>query len=359
MFIPKVKKSHTKKISDKVGLPPGTLFFTGEKRVEVEKITIIDYNEKTFEIKETGEVPENLYEIKDKTVRWINVEGISKLNIIKQIGKQFQLHPLIMEDIVNPAQRPKLENFEEYLFIILRILRWNKAEKSIISEQISIILGNSYVISFRETDSNIFEPILERIIKAKGRIRKMGSDYLVYTLMDVIIDNYFVILEKIGKKIDEIEEELVENPKIETLHAIHLLKRELITLRKAMWPSRNVVNNLQREDSYIKDATQIYLRDIYDHVIQIIDTFENYRDIISGMLDIYLSSVSNKMNEIMKVLTIISTIFIPLSFLAGFYGMNFLYMPELKVPLAYPLLIMAMTIIAIIMILFFKRKKWL
>jgi magnesium transporter len=359
MFIPKVKKSHAKKISEKVGLPPGTLIFTGEKRVEVEKITIIDYNEETFEIKEAMEVPENLHEIKDTTVRWVNVEGISKLNIIEKIGKQFQLHPLTMEDIVNPAQRPKLESFEGYLFLILRILRWNKAEKKIMSEQIGIILGNTYVISFRETDSNIFDLILERIIKAKGRIRKMGSDYLVYSLIDIIIDNYFVILEKIGKKVDKIEEELVENPKIETLHAIHLLKRELITLRKTIWPSRNVVNSLQREDSYINEATQIYLRDIYDHIIQIIDTFENYRDIISGMLDIYLSSVSNKMNEIMKVLTIISTIFIPLSFLAGFYGMNFLYMPELKIPIAYPILIIIMIIIAIIMILFFKRKKWL
>lgn len=359
MLIPRIRKTKTKDVSEKIGLPPGTLIFTGEKRVQVEKITIIDYNEQNYKIVETENVPNNLNEINDNTVRWINVEGISKLKIIEEIGKQFELHPLIMEDILNPTQRPKIENLENFLFIILRILRWHKAEKQILSEQISMILGNNYVISFRETDSNIFDPIIERIIKAKGRIRKMGSDYLVYCLMDIVIDNYFVILEKIGKKIDDIEEELVKNPTIETLQAIHLLKKELITLRKAIWPSRNVINNLQREDTYIHSVTQIFLRDVYDHIIQIIDTFENYRDIISGMLDIYLSSVSNKMNEIMKVLTIMSTIFIPLSFLAGFYGMNFLYMPELRIPVAYPILIVVMMMIVLVMILFFKKKKWL
>jgi len=187
----------------------------------------------------------------------------------------------------------------------------------------------------------------------------MGADYLIYALIDVIIDNYFVIMEKIGKRLDEIEEQLVENPKPETLQAIHLMKREVLTLRKMIWPSRNVINGLQREGSYFNDITQIYLRDIYDHIISIIDTFENYRDIIAGMLDIYLSSISNKMNEIMKILTIISTIFIPLSFLAGFYGMNFIYMPELRSPIAYPIVIILMICVGILMLSYFRKKSWI
>ncbi|TFG27998.1 MAG: magnesium/cobalt transporter CorA [Promethearchaeota archaeon] len=357
MFIPKIKKPIIKKT--KVGLPPGTLIFTGEKRVEKEKITIIDYNEKDFHIKEIQKLEEDLNVIEDSIVRWINVSGINQVNLIEKLGDQFQIHPLVLEDILNPNQRPKIEEFENQIFIVLRMLSWNKEEKQIVSEQISIILTQNCVITFREIDNKIFYPIIERLTKSKGRIRKMGADYLVYSLIDIIVDNYFVILEKIGKKIDEIEEELVENPLIETLHAIHLLKRELILLRKAIWPTRSVINSMQQEEDYFMHNTQIYLRDVYDHIIQIIDTFENYRDIISGMLDIYLSSVSNKMNEIMKVLTIISTIFIPLSFLAGFYGMNFLYMPELRIPAAYPILIIVIIIIALIMIWFFKRKKWL
>ena len=357
MFIPKIKKPKIKKV--KVGLPPGTLIFTGEKRVEKEKVTIIDYNDKDFHIKEVQELDEDLNIIENSIVRWINVSGINHINLIETLGNQFQIHPLVLEDIVNPNQRAKLEEFDNYFFIVLRILNWNKEEKQIISEQLSIILTQNCVISFRELDNNIFDPILERITKSKGRIRKLGSDYLLYSLIDIIVDNYFVIIEKIGKKIDEIEEELVENPMIETLQAIHLLKRELILLRKAIWPTRTVINSLQQEEEYIQRNTQIYLRDVYDHIIQIIDTFENYRDIISGMLDIYLSSISNRMNEIMKVLTIISTIFIPISFLAGFYGMNFLYMPELKIPTAYPILIIVMATIAGVMLLFFKRKRWL
>ncbi|MFX1393486.1 MAG: magnesium/cobalt transporter CorA [Promethearchaeota archaeon] len=348
-----------KKRSDKAGLPPGTLIFMGERKIEEEKITIIDYNKEKFQMTDIKLIEKELNIFDDSIIRWINVDGLGQINNIEKLGKQFQLHPLLLEDVVDPHQRSKIENFESHLFIVLKMLRWDKEQKKVMTEQISMVLGPDYVITFREFESDLFIPIIERIRQSKGQVRIMGADYLIYVLLDIIIDNYFVILEKIGKRLDEIEEELVENPRTETLRAIHQLKREIITLRKLIWPSRNVVNGLQRESLYINNITQIYLRDSYDNILSIIDTFENYRDVISSMLDIYLSSISNKMNEIMKILTIISTIFIPLSFLAGFYGMNFLYMPELKSPVGYPILIIVMISISILMLIFFRRKGWL
>ncbi len=355
----KIKKRKVKNMSKKIGLPPGTLIFTGERKVEEEKITVIDYNEIEIESRESKQLEKNLSEIGKNKIRWINIDGLGQIENIEELGKELNLHPLVLEDVVNPQQRPKIEGYEEYIFIVLRCLHWSKELKNIISEQISIVLGKRLVITFRESSSPIFLPILERLNKSRGKIRKMGADYLVYSLIDIIIDNYFEIIEGLGRRLDKLEELLISNPQIETLQSIRKLKREVNALRRSIWPSRNVINGLQREESLVDDATQIYLRDVYDHIIQIVDTFENYRDTISGMLDMYLSSVSNKMNEIMKVLTIISTIFIPISFLAGFYGMNFVYMPELSSPIAYPLLIMVMSLIGITMILFFKRKKWL
>jgi magnesium transporter len=239
-------------------------------------------------------------------------------------------------------------------------LGWNHEKEEFDYEQISLVLGENYVLSFQERDTNLFNPIYERIQVPKGKVRSMGADYLYYVLIDIIIDNYFVILEKVGEDIEDIEDFLIQNPESETLQLIYQLKRSSIELRKSIWPMREVINKLQREQSnLIKDDLQIYLRDIYDHVFRITDLLENYRDIIFGMLDMYLSSVSNKMNDIMKVLTIISTIFIPLSFLAGFYGMNFIFMPELSSPFAYPTLITSMVIIALVMLFFFKKKKWI
>jgi magnesium transporter len=237
---------------------------------------------------------------------------------------------------------------------------WNQESASYETEQISFILGLNFVISFLEQESEIFTPIIDRIKMKKGRIREMKADYLNYALIDVIIDNYFIILEIIGEDIEEIEDQLIKNPEPEVLQSIYRLKRNSIEVRKSIWPIREVINKMQREQSnLISDELQLYTRDLYDHIFRISDLLENYRDIIFGMLDMYLSSVSNRMNEIMKVLTIISTIFIPLSFLAGFYGMNFLYMPELKSPIAYPILILIMILIGIVMMLFFRRRKWI
>ena len=352
-----IRKRLTKS-SRKVGLPPGTIIYTEEAMKIETKIKIIDYNEDEYSIKDIKQIDEDLTIIKDSFIRWINVVGIQDTKIIQEIGKQFNLHPLVLEDIVHPYQRPKYEDFKEFVYIVLKKLFWNENEE-FSTEQVSLILGPSYVISFQEKETDLFKSILERITTPRGRVRVMGVDYLAYALIDVIIDNYFIVQENIGEIIEQIEEELIETPKIETLQSIYKLKREVTDLRKSVWPLREVINKLQREESpLIGDELGIYLRDIYDHIFRIYDSMQDYRDIISGMLDMYLSSVSNKMNEIMKVLTIISTIFIPLSFLAGFYGMNFLYMPELKVPAAYPILIVIMVIIACIMLIFFKRKKW-
>ncbi len=230
----------------------------------------------------------------------------------------------------------------------------------ILTEQVSLILGPNFVLSFQENVGDVFDQIRERIRSGKGKIRKMGADYLVYTLLDAIVDNYFIILEKIGEQIEFIEERLIINPASDTLNTIHKLKREMLFLRKSVWPLREVISGMERgESSLIKGTTKIYLRDVYDHNIQIIDTIETLRDMLSGMLDIYLTSISNRLNAVMKVLTIIATIFMPLTFLAGIYGMNFKYMPELEWKWGYPLILLIMSTIGISMLFYFKRKKWL
>lgn len=345
---------------EKAGLPPGTLVHIGEKKSEKVRITIIDYEESQFQEREVKTV-EECFPFKDKpTVTWINIDGIYDIEIIEKIGKCFDLHPLILEDILNTEQRPKMEDFEDYLFVVAKMLYYNEKQDEIEIEQVSFILGANFLISFQEKPGDVFEPIRNRIRSGKGRIRKMGADYLVYSLIDIIVDHYFTVLEKIGEKIEDIEEKLLTNPTLQTLQSIHKLKRELLFLRKSVWPLREVVNNLERTESkLIHKSTGIYLRDVYDHTIQVIDTIESSRDMLSGMLDIYLSSISNKMNEIMKVLTIIATIFIPLTFVAGIYGMNFQFMPELKWRWSYPLTLLGMFIIGISMLVYFKRKKWL
>ncbi len=344
----------------KIGLPPGTLIYTGEKPKIPTKIKIIDYNEENYSFIEEFPSKKNLQEIEKNYIRWVEIAGLTEIEKIEEIGNQFKIHPLVLEDILNPDQRPKFEDYGNYIFIVLNKLLWDESKEIFESEQISLILGENYVISFSELESDTFKPIFERIRAARGKIRSMKADYLAYALIDVIIDNYFLILETIGELIDNLEDKVIKNPEPEVMQSIYRLKRFSIDIRKSIWPLRQVINNLQREQTnLISDELHIYLKDISDHIYRISDQLENYRDIIFGMLDMYLSSVSNKMNDIMKVLTIISTVFIPLSFLAGFYGMNFINMPELSNPIAYPMLILVMLILAIAMILFFRRKKWI
>jgi magnesium transporter len=349
-----------RKTRQKAGLVPGTLVYTGEKKVEKVRIRIIDYDETQLEEKEAATV-EECFPFKDKpTITWINIDGLHDLELIEKIGRQFGLHPLVLEDIVNTGQRPKLEDFEDHVFIVLKMLYYDQKKNELEEEQISLIFSQNFVISFQERVGDIFDPIRERIRQNKGRVRKAGADYLAYVLIDSIVDNYFVILEQLGEKIEDAEQELAVNPTLETLQTIRRFKKEMIFLRKSIWPLREVVNVLERgESSLIKESTLIYLRDVYDHTIQIMDTVESYRDMLSGMLDVYLSSISNRMNEVMKVLTIFAAIFIPLTFVAGIYGMNFGFMPELGWHWGYFGVLLVMAIVAAVMLVYFKRKRWL
>lgn len=350
----------TKKRSKIIGLPPGTPVYTGEKKTEEVRISIIDYDEEQFQEKETDTV-EECFPFKDKpTVTWINIDGVHQVEIVEKIGKHFELHHLILEDIVDTERRPKIKDFGDYIFIVLKMLYYDEEENETKVEHISLILGENFVISFQEKGVDIFGPVRERIRRSKGRIRKMGADYLAYALLDSIVDNYYIILENLGERIEELESRLVTDPKPETLQKIHRLKREMIFLRRSVWPLRELISYLERgESSLINKATLIYLRDVYDQTIQVIETVETFRDIMSGMHDTFLSSVSNRMNEVMKILTIIATIFIPLTFIAGVYGMNFKFMPELEWRWAYLAVWLIIVAVVISMVIFFKRKKWL
>lgn len=344
----------------KAGLPPGTLVHVGERKLESARISVIDYNESSFQEKLLAR-PEECFPFKaTPTVTWINLDGLHDVDIIEKIGVHYDLHPLILEDILHVGQRPKFEDLESYIFVVLMMFRFDDQSQRILSEQVSLALGPNFVLSFQESIGDVFELIRDRIRNAKGKIRKMGPDYLMYALLDAIVDGYFGILEKIGDKIESMEDELVGDPSQRTLRQIHNLKREMVFLRRSVWPLRELVSGLQHSESpLIKETTGLYLKDVYDHTIQVIDTVESFRDMISGMLDIYLSSISNRMNTVMKVLTIIATIFIPLTFVAGIYGMNFEYMPELKWRWGYAGVLLVMLAISGAMIVYFKRKKWL
>jgi magnesium transporter len=269
------------------------------------------------------------------------------------------LHPLILEDILNTEQRPKSEDHGDYLYIVLRLFH-EGAGGVLVPEQVSIVLGHNWLISLQEKEGNLFDPIRERLRNGKGRLRKAGPDYLAHALLDAMVDSYFATLDKFGEKIENLEEELIGRPSPATLRTLQTLKREMILLRKSAWPLREMLGCLSRSDStLVREQSIIYFRDIYDHAVQVIDTIETYRDMLSGMLDIYLSSISNRMNEIMKVLTIFATFFMPLTFLAGVYGMNFKYMPELEWRWGYFALWGVMIVVSLLMLFYFRKKRWL
>ena len=349
-----------KRRSQKAGLPPGSLVHIGEKRTEQINITLFNYDEEQFQ-ELTLKSPQECSAFKDQlTVTWINLEGLHEVGAIESIGEQFGLHPLVMEDILNTEQRPKIEDFGDYLYIVLKMFSLDTGQEKVQSEQISLILTRKFVLSFQEgLEEDAFDPLRERIRTDKGRIRKMGADYLAYSVIDAIVDNYFVILEKLGEKVEELQEELVVRPDPHILANLHRLKSDMIILRKAVWPLREVISNLERGESLlIQSSTKLFLRDVYDHTIQVIDSIETFRDMLSGMLDIYLSSLSYRMNEIMKVLTIIATLFIPLTFIVGIYGMNFKYMPELDWRWGYLVVWMVMIVVGVGLLLYFRNKKW-
>jgi magnesium transporter len=349
-----------KKQLRKAGASPGTLIHIGEQKVDETQITLIDYDEEHLQERVLDGI-EEAFPLKDlPTVTWINIDGLHQLDIIEKVGQHFNIHPLVLEDIVNTGQRPKTEEFEDLIFVVLKMLHYDENLEKITSEQFSLVLGPNFLISFQEIQGDVFRTVRERIRKPKTRIRKAGCDYLAYALIDAIVDHYFLILEKLGENIEALEEDLLENPSPETLQTLHEMKREMIYLRKQIWPIRELINSLVKgESSLINESTRLFFRDIYDHTIQIIDTIESYRDILSGMLDIYLSTLSNKMNEVMKVLTIIATIFIPITFVAGIYGMNFKFMPELEWRWGYVMVWAIIVVVVGIMISYFKKKKWL
>lgn len=349
-----------KRRSYKAGLPPGSLVHIGKRKVEKTRITIIDYDEGQFQEKK-AETIEECFPFKDKpTVTWVNIDGVHDVDIVEKIGRHFGAHPLVLEDIVNTGQRPKMEDFEDYIFIVLKMITYDEKTSEMYSEQVSIILGKNFVISFQERQGDVFDPIRDRIRNSKGRIRKAGADYLTYALLDATVDGYFIVLENLGERIEILENEVIENPTSETLQVINSLKREMILLRRSVWPLREVIGALDRGGSaLIHEATGTYLRDVYDHTIQVADTIDSYRDMIIGTRDTYLSSLSNRMNEVMKVLTIIATIFIPVTFIAGIYGMNFQFMPELGWRWSYFIVWGVIVAVAVTMIAYFRKKTWI
>ncbi len=343
-----------------IGLAPGSLVHVGEKKVDKVVIRVLAYNSEEL-VERKLEKIEDCLEFKDHPDLnfWINVDGLDRVDIIEKLGSYFNIHPLTLEDVLNTRQRPKTEDYDSYIYSVLKMILLDTKTKEITIDQVSIIIGPNYVLSFQEREGDVFDMVQERFKNPASRLRKSGVDYLAYGLIDAVIDNYFVILEHFGDKIEYLEEGLVLHPRPETLKTIQKYKRDMIILRKSIWPLRELINGLQRvESDLIKETTRVYLRDVYDHTIQVIDTVEDFRDILSSMVDIYLSSISFRMNEVMEVLTVIATIFIPLTFISGVYGMNFEYMPELKWRWGYPTVMFGMILLAVSMFIYFKKRKW-
>jgi magnesium transporter len=337
----------------------GTEPVEAEPRTGPVKITVIDYDASRYEEKEVLLVEECFPYRDTSTVTWINIDGLSDTRAIEEIGQCYSIHPLILNDLQNTGQRPKMQDLESYLYLTIKMMTIDNKTQEISIEHVSMILGSTYLISFQENVGDVFDPVRERI-RREGRIRKFGPDYLVYALIDDIVDNYFLVMERLEERVEELEEELVVNATPQSLSKLNKLKKDMIHLRKAVWPLREVISALDREDSpLIRAETRIYFRDVYDHIIQVIDTLETFRDMVSGMIDIYLSSLSYRMNEIMKVLTLIATIFIPLTFVAGVYGMNFDYMPELRHPYGYFMVWGVMIGVVVIMLWYFRKRQWI
>jgi magnesium transporter len=357
----KITRKLTPRRSEKAGLSPGAAVHVGEQKLEQVKLTLIDYDDAgTYTEHETSDVNELAAAIQTPSITWINVAGLHDVALMETIGDAFGIHHLLLEDILNTDQRPKLDQYDDYIYLILKTLHWHPGNGALDTEQIGIVLGQTFVLTFQEQEADNFDTIRERLRNDKGRIRQHGADYLAYSLLDTTVDHYFVILEKISDAIAELEEEVATEPTRRTLQGIHDLKRELLFLRKSVWPLREVIGSLQRNDSGLfQQTTNIYLRDVYEHTVQVVDATETFRDIVSGLLDIYLSSISNRTNDIMKVLTVIATIFIPLTFITSLYGMNFEYMPELGWRWGYPAVWVLNLVVAAGLLFYFRSKDWL
>jgi magnesium transporter len=348
------------RVLKKPGAAPGTLQHTGTRKMDRVRIRLIDYDPDSIQEHELDTVEQCFPYAGEPPVSWINVDGLHDVGLIEAVGERFGVHRLALEDVLTPTTRPKAEEYPDHYLIVLKMLSFDAETDSVLAEQLSLIVGDRYIFSFQERVGDVFEPVRERLREGQGRLRSRGTDYLAYALIDALVDSYFRILEAIGDRIEVLEESALTDPSMEVMHRIHHLKREMLVLRRAVWPLREVIGQLYRGEVHrISEETRLFLRDVYDHAVQVIDTVETLREVLSSALDLYMSGVSNRMNEVMKVLTIIATIFIPLSFFAGLYGMNFEYMPELAIRWAYPTLLVLMATLAGGMLWYFRRRGWL
>ncbi len=357
--LPGAKQNKRSELGKKAGMAPGTIAYVGEQRDFTPWVDLIEYGPATFN--ENVKIqPDNCPgEENSDLIRWINVTGIHEIEVIKSIGKKYDLHALVLEDIVHSEQRAKLEDYQEYLYLVVKMIGIDQKSRDVHTEQLSIIIKGNTVLTFIEDEGDLFGNLRERIRKGNQKIRNSGADYLLYSILDTIVDNYFIVLEKIGDKLEGLEIRLLTHARAADVQELHGMKRELIYFRKFIWPMREVVSLLSKTEALqIKGNTAIYLRDVYDHCVQAIDTLETFRDLSSGLMDVYLSTLSNKMNMVMKTLTIIATIFIPLTFIVGVYGMNFDFMPELHSRYGYHATWAVMLIIAGSMLIWFRRKGW-
>lgn len=347
-----------KKRGSKVGAAPGTLVHIGDVNAQETQIYAIHYDQQSVREQKIERIADCQIAEQNNWMSWINIDGLHQPDIIRQLGELFKLHPLVQEDILNTDHRPKIEVHDDYLYIVIKMLQFDDKTESLQSEQISLIVGDNYLLSFQEKAGDLFNGVRERIRSSK-KTRQLGPDYLAYALTDAIVDNYFVLLEKFGDAIEDLEQDLLESPRADTLKKIHHFKREMLLLRKAVWPLREVLSSLSRDESVVMSReTRVHLRDVYDHSIHIMDNIETLRDLLSGMLDLYLSSSNQRMNEIMKTLTLFTTTFMPLTFIVGIYGMNFDHMPELHWSWAYPAIMVIMACIAAGLLGYFKWRRW-
>ena len=365
------------RLADKVGHPPGSVVFTGTHRDEPIQFSVFDYTESSLDEHDTGDIEDVLSYFSSPTTTWINVDGIHDTSVIRTLGEHFEIHPLIQEDIANPAQRPKVELQDDHLYITAKMLYLADSEHdephgppsqplevseepALRAEHISFVVGPGYLISFQETPGDIFDPVRNRLRAGRGRIRGGGADYLAYALLDVIVDHYVLALETLGTWAEDLEDEILEDPKEDTQEKVNALRRDLIFMRRRTWPVRELLHRLTRLESPLwQESTRPFVQDTYDHAQQVVDHLEALRDTTSGLMDLHMSALSHRMNEIMKVLTIIGTIFIPLTFVAGIYGMNFEYMPELAWDHGYFLSLGVMGTIALGTLAYFRRVDWI
>lgn len=341
-------------------LPPGSLIFTGEQKTSSPELEVFQYDRDHLTEQVVPTIEHALRLRADAGVFWLNITGLHDTQLIGSVGQSFDLHPLILEDILNTSQRPKKEEFQSGLFLVIKILTYDEATSRISTEQCSLFLGDRYLLTFQERSIGAFEGVRERIRTARGRIRDAGPDYLAYALMDAVVDNYFFVLERIEDRIETLEEEVLNDPSSETLATLNTVRRELLYLRRSVSPLREVIGGLQRGEGPLVQANTLpYLKDLYDHIIQIVEAVDSYREMLSGFLDIHMNAQSNRMNEVMKTLTLFASIFIPLTFLAGVYGMNFDVLPEIHFAYSYPIFWLVALGMGVGMVLYFRRKNWL